>query len=153
MIQIRRGKTASWQKNKTKLADGQPGYDRELYKLKIGDGKHLWDELPDASGLRADEILAEESEATKSTIFTYGTQPPTLTTKGEIYLQQFEGGAEADYVIEIGKNLNYFYRKWNSGFIECWGKGTIPESINNEFDTIIFSTQIGDYFEIKGFWK
>lgn len=153
MIQFRRGKTASWQKNKTKLADGQPGYDKERHKLKIGDGEHLWEDLPDVSGLRAEEVLAKESKATNSTLFTYGTQPPSILTKGEIYLQQFEGEAEADYVVYTGKNLNYFYRRWNSGFIECWGKGTIPESINNEFKSIVFNTKTGDYYEIKGFWK
>ena len=31
MIQIKRGKTANWKKQTTPLADGQPGYDKDLY--------------------------------------------------------------------------------------------------------------------------
>jgi hypothetical protein len=63
MIQFRRGKTSSWKNASTPLADGQPGYDKDRHKIKIGDGKTSWEKLPDASGLRLDEILDSESNA------------------------------------------------------------------------------------------
>lgn len=31
----------------------------------------------------------------------------------------------ADYVVEQGSNSNGTYRKWNSGFCECWGSASI----------------------------
>ena len=57
MIQIKRGKTKNWRKLKKVLAVGQPGYDKNKHKLKVGDGETLWKELPYASGLFAEEIL------------------------------------------------------------------------------------------------
>lgn len=153
MIQFRRGNSKSWENSKTPLASGQPGYDKEKHKIKIGDGKKLWKDLPSASGLFTDEILSKESEADKDTLFTYGKASPKSSTKGTVYLQQFEGAVEADYVVETGRSSNYFFRKWNSGFMECWGNGAIPASINNKFTNIIFNIKTNDYFEVKGFWN
>lgn len=153
MIQFKRGSLVKWLLNREILADGQPGYDKTLKKLKIGDGEHSWTELPYVSGLFAEEILEKESNADKDTLFTYGTKVPDSNTKGTVYLQQFEGAIETDFVVKYGRDVNYFYRKWNSGFIECWGKGDIPSNINKKVTTIIFNTKIGDYFEVKGYWK
>lgn len=152
MIQFKRGSTESWKKLKKPLAAGQPGYDRDKHKLKIGDGESLWEKLPYA-GITEEEVLSEESKANETTIFTYGSEEPNASTKGKVYLQQFEGAVETDYVIKTGRDVNYFFRKWNSGFIECWGKGQVPTSAKNLIKTIIFDTKIDDYFEIKGFWK
>ena len=44
MIQLKRGKTDSWRKNRTKLSAGQPGYDKEKHKIKVGDGEHTWND-------------------------------------------------------------------------------------------------------------
>ena len=94
-----------------------------------------------------------ETEADNKTLFTYGNSLPNERTKGKVYLQQFEGAIEADFVVGIGIDVNYFFRKWNSGFIECWGKGEKPDRIKNLFSSIIFDVETGDYFEMKGFWK
>lgn len=151
MIKIKRGKAAKW-KGRT-LAEGQPGYDKTNNKLKIGTGD-TWESTKYLVGeLDMDRLFQPSGSADDNTVFTYGTATPTKNTKGMIYLQQFEGAVEADFVVETGKSVNYFYRKWNSGFIECWGKGTIPTSINNKFTSIIFNVKTGDYYEIKGFWK
>ena len=50
MIQFKRGKTSTWNSSSVKLAPGQPGYDKEKHELKIGDGEHLWPELPCIGG-------------------------------------------------------------------------------------------------------
>lgn len=154
MIQIKRGKTTSWKKQSKPLAAGQPGYDKTENKLKIGDGESSWEKLDYVIGeLDLKRLLKPEAEADSKTIFTYGKSNPTVTTKGKIYLQQFDGAVEADYVVETGRDLNYFFRKWNSGFIECWGKGDLPARAKNLIKTTIFDTKTDDYFEIKGFWK
>jgi hypothetical protein len=153
MIQFKRGSLAKWLLQKTPLADGQPAYDKTIKKLKIGDGKSLFKDLPYVSGLFANEILEAESAANDDTLFTYGTAVPSTSTKGKVYMQQFEGAVEADYVVEMGRSSNYFFRKWNSGFIECWGKGTVPTTISKLFTNIIYNTKTGEYFELKGFWK
>ncbi len=143
MIQFRRGKTASWQKSKIKLADGQPGYDKDRNKLRIGDGEHAWEELPDASGLRAEEILSSEKEAKDRLkakgafsiiggiigkllnkddrpIITYGTESPDENTVGQIYLQHYEADPEVDYIVGAGINGYWSYQKWNSGVAKCF---------------------------------
>lgn len=60
MIQIKRGKTGQWLTLGTPLAAGQPGYDKDKNKIKIGDGTNPWIELPYATGLNKEEILSPE---------------------------------------------------------------------------------------------
>ena len=169
MIQFKRGSTASWLSNTEKLADGQPAYDKTRRKLRIGDGSKAFNELPDVTGLSKNEILAEYQPNTTSNpltvlekllnpdpIFSYGNKKPTEVDKGEIYFQKYEGAVEADYVVEFGRNANYYYRKWNSGFIECWGTGN-ADLVKNlkdlHFKSIIFEVNTENNFEIKGYWK
>lgn len=153
MIQIKRGSSAKWKACKDPLRSGQPGYDKTKHKLKIGDGTSTWEELPDASGLFEKEILSEVSEATSDTLFTYGEAAPSTTTKGKVYLQQYDGAVEADFVVEIGKNSAYFYRKWNSGLFESWGSGKMPSDVKALLKSTLYLTENDNYFEAKGFWK
>ena len=129
MIQIKRGSTKSWRGTKVKLAAGQPGYDKEKHKIKIGDGKSEWAELPYASGLSAKEVLDSESAAKirnsqdseDKTIITYGTEVPNKDTVGQVYLQYYNTAPETDYVVSSGINGSWSYQKWNSGIAKCWG--------------------------------
>lgn len=147
MIQIRRGKTNSW-KNAKPLADGQPGYDKETHKLKIGDGNKSWDELPSASGLRMDEILVSESAAkdkspsgvlkrianalklTGKPIITYGEETPNESTIGQIYLQHYDAEPQVDYVVSSGRDREWIYQKRHSGVAECYGTFTLTTTVN-----------------------
>jgi hypothetical protein len=45
-IQFRRGKAAFWDSENPILRDGEPGYEKDTRKLKIGDGVTHWRELP-----------------------------------------------------------------------------------------------------------
>lgn len=154
MIQFRRGSSKSWLGFKKPLAAGQPGYDKTENKLKIGDGTTSWEKLDYLVGdLDVKQLIQAEKEANDKTIFTYGNKAPSPSTKGVVYLQQYEGSVEADYVIETGRDINYFFRKWNSGFIECWGKGDVPDRAKKMLKSTIFNVKNSEYFEIKGFWK
>lgn len=169
MIQFKRGSTKAWQDSKEKLAAGQPAYDKDRHKLKIGDGKSTYQELPDVTGLFKDEILAEYTprkitgnvlqdllDALKhpDPIFTYGDEKPEEVDRGDIYFQKYDGAVEADYIVAYGRNNNYFYRKWVTGFIECWGNGDSTAAKKAAgFNKIIYETKTGTYFEIKGYWK
>jgi hypothetical protein len=157
MIQFKRGKTATWRRQSKPLADGQPGFDKETSKIKIGNGKDLWDDLPDASGLSLDEILDSEENAKKKAeavkalgifgklfekltdksrpVFTYGTEAPDEDTKGRVYLQYFNSEQPTtDYVVESAPNGIWHYRKWKSGRAECWGTFSLTTEIKNSFD-------------------
>lgn len=141
MIQFRRGSTASWKKLKTPLADGQPGYDKDKHKIKVGDGKKLWDKLPYAS-ITEEEVLDSEINAKlrvkedpeSLAIITYGTAGPDKNTVGKLYLQQYDTAAEVDYVVETGVNGIWTYRKWRSGIAECWGVTTVSTAVNSALD-------------------
>ena len=144
MIQFKRGKSATWAAQKKPLADGQPGYDKDRKKIKIGDGKSSWSDLPYASGLFADEILDSETEARIKVkakaalnplaklaaeltgkddrpIITYGTESPDSDTVGQLYLQYYNADPEVDYVVSAAKTPGgWSYQRWNSGIAKCF---------------------------------
>jgi hypothetical protein len=144
MIQIRRGTTKSWRSTKIKLASGQPGYDKDKHKIKIGDGSSDWEKLPYASGLSAEEVLDSEknaksranADAEDKVIITYGTEAPDKNTVGQLYLQQYDAEPEVDYVIESKIDGIWTYQKWKSGIARCWCTIQLSTSIQNAFDGI-----------------
>lgn len=137
MIQFKRGSTKSWLKQKTPLAAGQPGYDKDENKLKIGDGEHLWDDLPYVVGLSPSDILTSEDyaktiatpDSKTKPIITYGEEPPDKNTVGQFYLQYSDDEPERDYIIDWGRTGMWVYRKWKSGLAECWGTLKLTTSI------------------------
>lgn len=44
-IRLRRANTADWERINPVLADGEPGFERGVNKLKIGDGVTPWNQL------------------------------------------------------------------------------------------------------------
>lgn len=44
--QLRRGASTTWTKNNPLLAAGEPGYEIDTHKIKIGDGTSKWKDLP-----------------------------------------------------------------------------------------------------------
>lgn len=141
MIQIKRGSTANWKKLKTPLADGQPGYDKDKHKIKVGDGSKLWDKLPYAS-ITEEEVLDSEVNAKKRiaedpeslAIITYGTEGPDKNTVGKLYLQHYDSEPEVDYVVETGVDGIWTYRKWRSGMAECYGRLNHTTALQNPLE-------------------
>ena len=125
MIQFRRGSTESWRSTKVILAAGQPGYDKDKHKIKIGDGESSWSELPYAGGMSAEEILDSEenakhrvkANAEDKTIITYGVEEPDKNTIGQLYLRQ----SDTDHIIEAGISEGWIYQIYNSGIMKCSG--------------------------------
>ena len=142
MIQIKRGKSDSWEKSKIVLADGQPGYDKDKHKIKVGDGKSTWAELPYAGGMSAEDIMCSEDEAKKrhkadindATLITYGVDSPNEKTVGQLYLQYTDAEPEADFVISTGTDNGWLYQKWNSGFATCSKVLDVTTSIQTAID-------------------
>ena len=159
MIQLKRGATSAWKSQDTPLADGQPGYDKTRFKIKIGDGRSPWERLPDASGLRMEEILESEEAAQEKVqamnlatnaltminplggiiaralnqadrpVFTYGTEDPSEYTIGQVYLQQYESEPEMDYIVEKGTTRGWYFQKYHSGFARISGTFQVTTSI------------------------
>lgn len=61
-FQLRRGKAAFWVDQNPVLHDGEPGYETDKHRLKVGDGATHWNDLPyfggDLSDLPDDSALA-----------------------------------------------------------------------------------------------
>lgn len=53
-IQLRRGKAAFWTDENPVLRSGEPGFETDTRKLKMGDGKTNWRELAYFTGLDLD---------------------------------------------------------------------------------------------------
>lgn len=62
-IQLRRGKKAFWESENPILHEGEPGYERDTRKLKIGDGVTPWNDLPYAAGGASDIPVDQASLA------------------------------------------------------------------------------------------
>ena len=144
MIQLKRGKTQLWREDKNILASGQPGYDKEKHKIKIGDGEKSWQELPYASGLFEEDILYPETlakirnslDSEDKTLFTYGTEAPDVKTVGQVYLQYYDAEPEIDYIVEAGRNGIWTYQKWNSGIAKCSGAVSLNANVQNAFEGV-----------------
>lgn len=144
MIQFRRGTTKSWKATKVKLAAGQPGFDKDKYKIKIGDGKSDWSDLPYVSGLSSQEILDSEQAAQERyeadnediTLITYGTDLPDENTVGQLYLQQCDTPIETDYIVKSGINGIWSYQIWKSGIARCHGILPVTTDIQTVFDGV-----------------
>lgn len=176
MIQFKRGKTSTWKTQSTPLADGQPGYDKDRNKIKIGNGKDTWDNLPDASGLRMEEILVSEKDAqdqksgllsplalfkkiflrSGKPIFTYGTEAPSEETLGQVYLQHYDDEPETDHIVSFGSENGWAFKKWKSGTATCSGVFELTTTLSTDIETgslyhndIAFSTQKYPFTFIK----
>jgi hypothetical protein len=168
MIPFKRGKSDTWRAQETPLADGQPGFDKDRQKLKIGNGKDSWDKLPNVSGLRLEEILESEEKAKKTLaaktflnpvgaflakalklddrpVITYGTDVPDDGTLGQIYLQHYETAPEVDYVVASGSDGIWEYLVYNSGKVRCWGTYYVETAVQNRVGNgaAFISTAIG----------
>ena len=154
MIQFKRGSTESWKKLKKPLAAGQPGYDKDKHKIKVGDGTKLWDKLPYVS-ISEEEVLDSEKNARARlaqdpeslTIMTYGTESPDKNTVGKLYLQYYEAEPEADYIVSAGIDDGWSYQKWKSGIARCFKTFNFTTTIQTAIGTAGLyknSTEIGE---------
>lgn len=50
IIKFKRGRSITWREKNLLLKDGEPGFELDTHKLKIGDGKTLWNDLPYIGG-------------------------------------------------------------------------------------------------------
>ena len=62
-FQFRRGLAATWAKNNPSLAYGEPGFEKDTYRLKIGDGVTPWNDL-EYLDQSTEQIIWEQAEAT-----------------------------------------------------------------------------------------
>lgn len=62
-FQLRRGLKETWERNNPVLAYGEPGFEKDTNKLKIGDGERAWLDLPYLAG-GSYSVSADEKSVT-----------------------------------------------------------------------------------------
>jgi hypothetical protein len=67
-IQLRRDTATAWGSSSRILKDGEPGYERDTNRLKVGDGASSWTDLPYAFPINARRAVVSGT--------TSGTQTP-----------------------------------------------------------------------------
>ena len=72
-FQLRRGLSDVWARNNPILAYGEPGFEKDTYRLKIGDGVTAWNDLGYLAG-GSFEVSADEKSVTitNNTLALYG---------------------------------------------------------------------------------
>lgn len=89
-LQFKRGDAEAWARINPILEDGEPGYEKDTFKMKIGDGITSWNNLPYANkGLKGDkgDAFTYEDFTPEQLIALTGPQGP----QGEIGLTGPQG--------------------------------------------------------------
>lgn len=75
-FKLRRDRSSNWVRINPILGDGEPGYERDTGRFKIGDGVHNWLELeyfyPGAIGLTQDDLLTHVNDPLPHTAYDDG---------------------------------------------------------------------------------
>ena len=90
-FQLRRGLKEVWERNNPVLAYGEPGFEKDTYRLKIGDGVTAWNDLGYLAGGSFD-VSADEKSVTiaNNVLALYGFaaagigQIPTKDANGKL---------------------------------------------------------------------
>ena len=59
-IQCKRANAARWMELNLVLEDGEPGFERDTHRFKIGDGKTAWKDLPYVNGNGGGQLAITE---------------------------------------------------------------------------------------------
>ena len=82
IIQFRRGKSVTWVEKNPLLEEGEPGYETDTRKFKIGDGISYWVDLPYAKISSISDIL--DISATAEEINSLHNSTPGTTSPNKV---------------------------------------------------------------------
>lgn len=61
-FQLRRGLASVWERNNPVLATGEPGFEKDTFRLKIGDGILAWNDLPYVGNDNGEDVQIEADD-------------------------------------------------------------------------------------------
>lgn len=96
LIQLKRKMKASWISSNPILKSGEPGFEKDTFKLKIGDGITPWTELPYASG---------ESNSSSRWYADDGVPSNTIGVENDLYLNTLNSDVYQKGVLSWGSAL------------------------------------------------
>lgn len=79
-FKLRRGQSTEWSNVNPLLADGEPGFELDTFKLKIGNGSDKWNDLPYVASPNGEVVVDE------SVIFTVSSELPENGTENKLYI-------------------------------------------------------------------
>ena len=95
-FQLHRGLSAAWTRNNPTLAAGEPGFELDTYRLKIGNGSTPWQELAYLNG-NGNGVLRRDS--------VYNYDSDYIPLKGEVLLVDVPG---TGLCVKIGDGTSTF---------------------------------------------
>lgn len=107
---LRRGTAAAWKKNNILLKAGEPGFETDTNKLKIGDGKTPWNDLPyqhEEAVLARDSHFDFPSVGNPSTIYKAISEKTLYQWNSKnMRYEKMSGGSIVDITLINGGNAN-----------------------------------------------
>ena len=100
-FQVKRGTAARWEELNPILNPGEPGFEMDTFKLKIGDGSTPWKELPYVNDIDISKYITIEDIINGDVILPVATKTTrgavlSSTAKNEISVDPTDGSMEVN---------------------------------------------------------
>lgn len=100
-FQVKRGTAARWKELNLILNPGEPGFEMDTFKLKIGDGSTPWKELPYVNDVDISKYITIEDIINGDVILPVATKTTrgavlSSTAKNEISVDPTDGSMEVN---------------------------------------------------------
>lgn len=100
-FQVKRGTAARWEELNLILNPGEPGFEMDTFKLKIGDGSTPWKELPYVNDVDISKYITIEDIINGDVILPVATEAIrgvvlSSTAKNEISVDPTDGSMEVN---------------------------------------------------------
>ena len=100
-FQVKRGTAARWEELNPILNPGEPGFEMDTFKLKIGDGSTPWKELPYVNDVDISKYITIEDIINGDVILPVATEAVrgvvlSSTAKNEISVDPTDGSMEVN---------------------------------------------------------
>jgi hypothetical protein len=83
------------------------------------------------------QVYLAETDISEQDNYNISVSPmTTIGNRGILY----KNAGEADAVIEEGASDIWYYRKWSSGKVECWGRRSVGVNIKEAWGTIYYGS-------------
>ena len=102
-FQVKRGTAARWEELNLILNPGEPGFEMDTFKLKIGNGSTPWKELPYVNDVDISKYITIEDIINGDVILPIATEAVrgavlSSTAKNEISVDPTDGSMEVNYL-------------------------------------------------------
>lgn len=98
ILQLRSGSASQWEASTRILKIGEPGVETETGRIKIGDGTHLWSELPWSGSAIEKSSINGSLQVNGADLVVYTLPVASINALGGIRASSGVGGVQVDQV-------------------------------------------------------